>query len=200
MSDVWNAIYSWLLRHNADRLPLLGPLIVCSTQDHKEACREFFIVVIFATMTFWLSAFILMMLASNRLFGYLSLLGSTVQNGELFIFATALLGPILAIASEDPRGARSFPSRTWHMLGLVILGVICSAFYALSRMASVPNANLVLNHDYLFTASWILAACSAGLRYLAILYNRYRLRSDDVTKVRERAFTENFARRHGGEA
>jgi hypothetical protein len=191
-------IIQWLIAHGIDRLPLVGPLIVCTKQDHKEAAREFFIIVVFATMTFWLSALILSFLEENRIRNYFELLTSTVHGGELFIFATALLGPILAIAAEDPKGARSFPSRTWHMFGLSVLGVICAACYALVKTSLMPGTNLILNKEALFTASVLLAAIAAALRYLAIVYNKYRLRPEEVTKAREQAFSDTFARRHGG--
>lgn len=178
-------------------LPLLGPLFACRKEDYVGATREFVIIIAFATATFWLSALFLAILDSANRLTYADLLALTIKEGQLFIFATALLGPILVFASEDPPNARPFPARTWIILVLVLLGIVCSGCYAFMRGAGATNAAtpIQLNDRLLANAAIACAFIAAAFRYLAILYNKYRMRPEEV-KASEDDFIDQFRRRH----
>ncbi|WP_201494830.1 hypothetical protein [Rubrivivax sp. A210] len=138
--------------------------------------------------------------SANKL-TYADLLALTIKEGQLFIFATALLGPILVFASEDPPNARPFPARTWIILTLVLLGIVCSGCYAFMRGAGAinPATPIRLNDSFLASAAVACAVVAAAFRYLAILYNKYRMRPEEV-KASEEDFIDQFRRRHDSQA
>lgn len=180
--------------------PLIGPLFACRKEDYFSATREFIIIVAFATATFWLSALFLVILDSHSALTYPQVFELTIKEGQLFIFATALLGPILVFATEDPPNARPFPARTWIILALVLLGIVCSGSYAFIRGAGamVTNAPIPLNQKFLANAAIWCALVAAFFRYLAILYNKYRMRPEEV-KDSEKNFVGAFAQRHNAD-
>ena len=189
------------LRRWLSTLPLIGPLFACSREDYFAATREFIIIIAFATATFWLSALFLVILDSGNKLSYGDLFELTIREGQLFIFATALLGPILVFATEDPPNARPFPARTWIMLALVLLAIVCSGSYAFTKGAGAldPKTPIPLNKAFLANAAIACALIAAGFRYMAILYNKYRMRPEEV-KASEEDFNKQFAKRHRNEA
>lgn len=180
-------------------LPLVGPLFACSKADYLAATREFVIIIAFATATFWLSALVLKMLDSKNELSYAALFALTIRDGQLFIFATALLGPILIFATEDPPNARPFPARTWIILTLVLLAIVCSGSYALMRGIHLRGIDVPLNNSFLGNAAIGCAAIAATFRYVAIVYNKYRMRPEEV-KASEEDFISRFKKRHRADA
>lgn len=182
-------------------LALIGPLFACSKEDYFAATREFIIIIAFATATFWLSALFLVILDSGNKLSYGDLFELTIKDGQLFIFATALLGPILVFAAEDPPNVRPFPARTWIMFALVLLAIVCSGSYAITKGASGldPATPIPLNKVFLANSAIACALIAAGFRYMAILYNKYRMRPEEV-KASEADFNKQFAKRHRNEA
>jgi hypothetical protein len=178
--------------------PLIGPLFACRKEDYFGATREFVIIIAFATATFWLSALVLVMLDSKNELTYAQLFALTIQDGQLFIFATALLGPILIFATEDPPNARPFPARTWIILALVLLAIVCSGSYALMRGINLRGTSVPLNQSFLANAAIACAGIAATFRYIAIVYNKYRMRPEEV-KASEENFIDQFTRRHSAE-
>jgi hypothetical protein len=180
-------------------MPLVGPLFACRKEDYISATREFIIIIAFSTATFWLSALVLVMLDSRNELTYAELFSLTIRDGQLFIFATALLGPILIFATEDPPNARPFPARTWIILTLVLLAIVCSGSYALMRGINLRGTNVSLNQTFLANAAIACGLIAATFRYVAIVYNKYRMRPEEV-KASEENFINQFKQRHRAEA
>jgi hypothetical protein len=188
-------------RRGLTAIPLIGPLFACRREDYFAATREFIIIIAFATATFWLSALFLVILDSGNTLSISAVFDLTTKEGQLFIFATALLGPILVFATEDPPNARPFPARTWIIFALVLLAIVCSGSYAFTRGAGAlnPKSPIPLNQAFLANAAIACALIAASFRYIAILYNKYRMRPEEV-KASEESFNKEFARRHRNEA
>jgi len=179
-------------------LPLVGPLFACRKEDYYGATREFIIIIAFATATFWLSALVLAFLDSANQLSYPELFQLTIKEGQLFIFSTALLGPILIFATDNSNQARPFPAQTWIILALVLLASICSASYALMKGLNIPGSNIPLNRSLFANTAIVCAIISALFRYMAIVYNKYRMRPEEV-KASQEDFLEKFKRRHSDE-
>jgi hypothetical protein len=185
-------------RNMLSSIPLVGPLFACRKEDYVGATREFVIIISFATATFWLSALVMVMLDSDNKMTYAEVFSLTIRDGQLFIFATALLGPILIFATEDPPNARPFPARTWIILTLVILAIVCSGSYALMRGINLRETGITLNQAFLANAAIVCAGIAAAFRFIAIVYNKYRMRPEEV-KASETNFIDQFRQRHSGE-
>lgn len=189
------AVWRWLLSL-VSQIPIFGYLTSCSIDEHKNALKEFAISFGFATTTFWLSALVLMALKINESNSYLTVLESTVQSGELFIFSVGFVGSILWTALEDPSSAKPFPGRTWHVLSVVILGFIAVAFFALAKIANNPNFGAQFSMPFLINASIWLALIVTVLRYLAIVYRKQTLNPEKDMKTQEKGFAQAFAKHH----
>lgn len=174
-------------------VPLLGPLAYCTWANHKASIREFFITICFSTVTFWLTS--LFMRAFNQYAGYtyLGILRSTVNTGQLFIFAVAFMGPIILTAADDPKNARAFPGRLWHILALVLLAIVSAAFYALQQSSKIAGLNALLDDEFLFHASVLFAVFAGILRYLATVYRKQSFDPEKEMKRSEGAFASRFS-------
>ncbi|MDR2960211.1 MAG: hypothetical protein LBV10_11760 [Stenotrophomonas sp.] len=181
-------------------IPLIGPLAHCSVKHHKEAFKEFALATVFGTATFWLSAALLLALRTNSSSNYFHTLHSTVNSGQLFIFAVGLMGPIILSTAEDPDKSAKFPGRSWHIASLIIAAFVASGFYSFELVARDPKASQFFDRDFLFNASVIIAAFVVMMRYLTIVYRRSTLSPDSPDEIRQRHedFSDDFARRHQG--
>lgn len=180
-------------------VPLLGPLANCTVADHRSAFKEFVVLLSFATATFWLTAIFLKALIANKAVSLSFLFLSTMQSGELFIFAVAFLGPILITAAEDPSNARQFPGRTWHFLALIFVALLAAGFYALLRIAEMQGMQDVFDREFLFEASICVALTAITLRYLAIVYRKTTFNPERELKRPEEAFADQFKDKHAGD-
>lgn len=187
----------WLFAQ-ISQVPILGYLTSCGIEEHKNALKEFAVSFGFSTATFWLSALVLMALKINETSSYLGVLNSTIQSGELFIFSVGFVGSILWTALEDPRSAKPFPGRTWHVFAVVIIGFIAVAFFALAKIASDPNIGSQFSMPFLINASIFLALVVSVLRYLAIVYRKQTMNPEKDMKTQEKGFAQAFAERHAG--
>lgn len=173
-------------------VPIIGPLVHCRIDDHKGAFREFFIVLLFATATFWLSALLLMANATMRDLGYPHVLYSTVRTGELFIFTLGFIGPVLINAGDDPKTARAFPGRMWHLLALLVLGIIATGFHAQLKNAQAQGRAVQSDLDFFFHVSFVLACCAVVLRYLSMVYRKQTFVPERDIKGKEQDFARQY--------
>ena len=180
------------------KVPIIGYLVYCERAQHVAAAKDFFIGLCFSTATFWLSALFLSSLEANKDSNYLLLLQSTVRNGELFIFTVGFLGPILLTALEDPKNARPFPGRIWHILALVVVAIIAAGFFALMKVATNRDITPIFNRQFIYQTSLHLAGLSIALRYLAIVYRKQTIDPEKEIKEKEANFANEFAKHREG--
>jgi hypothetical protein len=190
--------YDFARRH-ASGFPLFGPLAYCGWAEHKSAAREMVVVASFATATFWLTALLLMSSQAARSIGYSGALLSTVKSGELFIFAVGFLGPILLTALDDPKEAKEFPGRMWHIFVLVIVGFVATGFHAQIKAAQLKGPLDPMDQNFLFDVSVFIAGAAVVLRYLAIVYRKSTFVPEDEIKTPETDFADSYVRQHQNE-
>jgi hypothetical protein len=195
-------IWRWLSQTAFPAIPVLGPLCRCAPRHHFGAIKEFMIALCFSTSTFWLTALLLRAFAQNHDAQPSTLLYQTVSTGQLFIFAVGFLGPILILAADDPPKARVFPGRVWHFLGLILLATVAAGFYAVQLFGRSPGFAQLVDVDFLFTASLYIAALTAGLRYLTIVYRRSTLEFDAEKELKKpvETFVDTFTKMHSGDS
>ena len=180
----------WLLR----KIPLFGGLIDCRLMDHTEAFKEFFINLIFSTIPIWLGGAIIFTLdkTSTKTWPLLfETVVGTVQSGELFMYSTAMVAPIIYMALKPERGGRNFPGQMSHIFGIIIVALISVAFF------SVERAGVVADRQITFQISVGLYLTSLVLLYMATVYRNYRLTgAADASREQTLEFVEEFNRRH----
>src|SRR5579864_524725 len=178
------------------KLPLLGGLIDCTRANHIAAAKEFFIGLLFSSITFWLSATLIFFQTKEPTGGVIETvtnsLWPTIRNGELLVFAVSLVGPIFYIAFEEPAWAkREFPEKLWHASALFVLGVICAALFAAVKTGASFEMTRVIK------ASVWLMVFAAGLRYLATVYNKARARPEEEMRTQTDEFVKQFQQHRG---
>ena len=180
------------------KLPLIGGLTDCTTANHAAAAKEFFIGLVFSSITFWLSAMLIFFQTKDRSAGLFRTITDsftpTISNGELLVFAVSLLGPIFYVAFEDPEWAkREFPQKLWHACALFFLGVLCASLFAAVKTGASFEMALVIEFSI-----WLTIA-AAALRYLATVYNKARSRPEEEMRGQTENFVKQFQQhREGG--
>lgn len=191
---LWASTRRWL-----SRIPLIGPIFLCSLKDHGAALKDFSITVVFSSITFWLSALVLSVLEKNHGVAYTELLRSTVQGGELFIFSLGILGPILIVVMDEGRKTKSFPSGTWLMFFLFVAAAICGGLFAIMKTTTAAEVRgMGIDKTFAVTISFWAAGGACLLRYLTIAYSKSlaKFNAEDL-QADEQDFKNAFASRHG---
>lgn len=186
------------VRHGFSHVPILGPLVYCKWEDHKAAIKEMTTIMLFATAAFWLTSLILMGVQAARSLGYFQVLLTTVNRGELFIFTVGFIGPILLHTSEDKADEREFPGRHWHLLTLMLLALVASAYHSQIKSAQLTGTLIPSDLDYLFNVSVGLAVFVVVLRYLAMVYRKSTFSPRMEIKAKEKSFLDQYAKHRGG--
>ena len=181
-------------RYAFSHIPVLGPLVYCKWKDHKAAIKEMATIMVFATTAFWLTSLILMGTQAARDLGYVAVLLTTVNRGELFIFTVGFIGPILLHTSEDKKDEREFPGRHWHLVVLVLLALVASAYHSQIKSAQLVKVIHQADMDYLFNVSIYLAVSVVILRYLAMVYRKSTFSPRTDLKAKEEGFLDGYAK------
>jgi len=181
--------------------PIIGHLPNCTLKNHVDSLKEFLITILFGTATFWVTALLLMGFAANKSANYLDLLYKTTSSGQLFIFTVGMLGPILLASAEEPPNTRQFPGRASHFALILLLGALASGFYATVLAGRDPKAADLVNSDFLFGASLIIALFVVAMRYLTIVYrkNTSNFSAEERLKRPEEEFAADFEARHASD-
>ncbi len=179
-------------------MPIVGHLPNCTTKDHVSALKEFVPTIVFGTATFWLTAVILKAFKTYAGANFLGLVYETTYAGQLFIFAVGMLGPILIASAVEPPNTRQFPGRLGHFAILILLGALASGLYAVALAGREPEVSKLIDSDYVYTSSIVIAALVVVMRYLTTVYrkNTQSFDTEERLKAPEKEFAETFAARH----
>ena len=176
------------------KIPIFGGLFECKEPTHwNEAFWELCFTLLGSTMPLWLGIIILLVIGQDKGVDFFKALSEITRNGELFIYASSTLAPILYIAIEDKPGKSKFPSRNSHVAIYVVIIAISAAIFGLRR------ANFELtDNDFVLSISRIFFATSIILVYIAMVYRNHRLATtaDDVQKY-EKQFTKDYSKHRG---
>jgi hypothetical protein len=170
-------------------IPLFGGLVDCTWQDHWQSLTQTVVIVLLSTTPIWLGALIVYAGGVTLNFAaYMAALHSTVKNGELLMYSTALLAPVFWMALVDPPGAQAFPSKVSHMVLIGIIDLVAGAFFGLI------TAHHNLNPYFISTMSLWMFFVSLLLLYLGTVYHTSRL--PNVTQEFKRQ-EDNFSEAYG---
>ena len=176
------------------KLPLLSGLADCRLSDHEDASKEFSVNLIFSTAPIWLGGLIIFSLDQSQnktFFSLLITMISTVRGGELFMYSTAMVAPIVYIALKPEKGIPIFPGQISHVVFITIVAIISAAFFAIQRTGVWIDTNIT------FPLSFVLYILSLILLNLATVYKNYRLTgAPDEAREQTAEFVEEFNLRH----
>jgi hypothetical protein len=165
LEGIRNRLRGWLRP-----IPLFGGLADCRWQDHWETMRHLSVILGLSTTPIWLAA--ILIYATENQTGSLMFreaLYKTVSKGQLCMYCTSFLAPLLWVALVDPKGARIFPSRLSHMFLVVIVDIMAAGLFAYTV------TNKVFNEKFTFQISIYMVSVSILLRYLGMVYHASRM-------------------------
>lgn len=171
------------------RIPILCGLIGCTRENHIETSKEVFSNTVIGFMPVWLGGWILYVTDTKSLPepSFITSMLSTVRQGELYMYCTAILAPVFYLALKQERRMKRFPGAHSHILFVVIILVICAVAFGLLR------AGVGLNQGFIFKFSVYLFCFSFVLSYLASVYDKSRGPSAaDEAKKEEDDFAGKF--------
>ena len=168
------------------QIPLFGPLVDCNARDHAETLGQTLIILLLSTAPLWLGGMVIYGVSADNALTLGTAFERTVMHGELFMYGTAFLAPIFWVALVDPPGARVFPSRTIHMVLIVLIELVASVFFGLT-VAGNP-----LRPPFIFKLSVAIFLVSLVLLYLGTLYHSNRLNAAEAFKQDEKEFSKAY--------
>ncbi len=173
------------------RLPIISGLPDCRPKDYCAAAKEVVSNIFLSTMPIWGGAFIIIILGEAS--DYWTAIVSNVDNGELFLYASSFLAPIVYMATVDPPGAQQFPSRHAHVLVLIGIMVLSALAFGVQKTGHKldPIAGLKASCILFFAATFLLC--------IASIYQHKRLPrlTEEDVHSNENDFREKY-RKHRG--
>ena len=91
-----------LLLRLLKEIPILGDLADTTLEDHIYSLKELIVTLFMSTLPIWGGAFIIILTSktSDEL-NYFNSIELLVSNGELYLYATSLLAPVIYIALKE---------------------------------------------------------------------------------------------------
>jgi hypothetical protein len=145
------------------KLPLIGNLANCSFENHLSAIGEFLITCIFSFLPILLSYVV--EFAMDHSTTFFSSIHNNITNGELLLYTTSLLSPILYIVLRKRKDNKTFPDKLTHIIFYFFVVFAASLIFGLKR-ANVKLDPLSIN--------WIQNICfiiGIGLFYFVLVFN-----------------------------
>lgn len=155
------------------KTPLIGGLAYCKWSDLGRSLEEIGIKLAFAVSPILISAGVLRYAGSpdDHLF-FPANFTKNFENGELYLFCTAMLATIFYIAIRERAGNKEnenkkpgFPNQISHLLFVMSMIVASSIIFALKR------AGITLEQDLLIYMSYWFFAASLMMTILATTIN-----------------------------
>ena len=167
-------------------IPILRDLQDTTLEDHKESCKELFATLFVSTMPIWLGAFIIKLTVAFEVdTNYFGAIRTLISNGELFLYASSLLAPVLYIALKERGEGRVFPAKLAHIIVLFLTVALTSAVFTAQRTADS------INKEFLYNVSIYVYVIAIVMMYIAIVLNNNllpnpadRMKSDENDYVK----------------
>lgn len=161
--------FSLLLRWLLTKIPVYGQLINSDRSSLRAAFTELSIATIFSLFPIWLYP-IIMLVGFGEAFW--SNAESFIEGGELFLFSSALVGPLIYSITKkygEDEGDREettsrfprirsiqFPYGFWFVLISILICLFSAIFFGLMRVNSANPLTARLDEDALFIVSTVM--------------------------------------------
>jgi hypothetical protein len=173
------------------KVPLFGQLLDARKSSIKSSARELIIATIFSTLPIWFFPIIISQ-ALEGTPGILDQIFRSVERADLFIYSTALVGPLIysitknyieldQTSKEGIFGKISFEF-PYGMSFIVISPIICmfAAFcYGLSNLSTFDNFELIISKE--FITFWSITIYLFSL-FCLFAVSVYRAELENVSK------------------
>jgi len=184
-----------LLWEKLSHSPLFGTLLLCSKNNYIDASIEFGTLLVWATMPFWLGGLVHYAVSVKPNKDLCDLIVGTFRNGELLVFVISVVTPTLYLVNK-PDQEKSFPHALFLSTIVIVIIVVSAVMFSLQK-----SGVTLLDVDFIFQLSVILTISGLTLRYLALVYHRYRMPVPNEKQMRQgqKNFVDEFAAHRGVE-
>ncbi len=154
---------------------LSGDFYKCDRKNFSDAGVEFFVALLFSTMPLWLFPIFSPLIFQADMPG----ISSYIKGGELFIYAAALMGPLIYIIAkrygEFEKDSKfklsiSFPHGMTFVVMAMLICVFSGLFIGIIRSPLVQSYSNKLNMGGIFWASILTYSMSLYIVFTASVY------------------------------
>lgn len=162
-----------MIQRSVRKFPLVGGLADAEIRHHRDALAEVSLNVALSTIPVWLGAFL--MLADKSVDAeWFALLVRNVRDGELFLYSTAMLGPLYYFIFTEYRDMPNFPNSRMFIAISTVLLLICVGLFSLQRAEALFVESERIDKAFVFLLSWKIYIASIAVVYLAYVYKHVR--------------------------
>ena len=104
---------------------------------------------------------------------WIQLMLDNVQSGELFLYATALLGPLYYFIFKEYTNVPNFPKGRSFMVAACVILIISVGLFSAQRVEILFNRESILDSAMIFSWSWKIYVMSVAVVYLAHVYKNF---------------------------
>jgi len=195
------------LRKIFSKTPIFGTLLDARGQDFSEARTEVWLNVAASTIPIWFGP-LLIYIPLNQEHSLTSLVLRNLSNGEMYLYAVALLTPLCYLILKETKDAPSFPHRM--SLGVVSGAIILLAagLFAVGRVntfileqyySGTDEPPILLNDESFFIAALVIYGFSVVIVYTAYVYKNYHVSGGAASQRTDtHRFSEEFKGRNRG--
>lgn len=145
------------------KIPVLSVIPHCRFNDFYDSAKQVFVVLLISTMPIWLGAWV-MLISTDCEESFIKLMYANIKEGELFIYATSTIAPVLYLMTVDPPKDRTHPSRLGYYLCFCLVMILSATAFGVQRMDNQSNT------AFIALASWVLFIFSIILLFLSTAY------------------------------
>lgn len=124
------------------RVPIFSDFKEVSSEIHLESLKELLVTFIVSTLPIWSA--VLIIILNDPSIGFPEAFYKELSNGELILYASTMLGPVIYIALKE-RGGKMFPGRITHMMSVIIIVILSTIVFVTQRVDYVVNKDFVFN-------------------------------------------------------
>lgn len=176
----------------ASKLWLIGTLFVCSRKTKLNSFYEISFGLIVAILPFFMGGVVLYVSGKAATEPHLTgmvkffyLIKSTLDKGELLLFAISLVAPTLWLSSFEPENAKALP----HRRPIIVITLLVCIFSTL--LFGLTQAGVVKDPEIVYEGSLWLTVISVVNMYLTLAYHDWRLPVGKEPRVSEEFLRKN---------
>lgn len=159
------------MRNIISQIPFFGGMAMARVRDHWGAMVELVPNLLFSTVPIWLGAILMLADESNEK-NWFQLLMANLQNGELYIYSTALLGPLYYFIFTEYAGVNKFPNGRSLIIGSSLISLCAVAYFSALKTGKMFGFLGKIDKEFVFAFSWKLYLGAVLIAYLAYVYKK----------------------------
>lgn len=118
--------------------------------------------------------------ATPKTFGaYWAILGKSVADGTMLIYATAAIAPMFYFALTMLKTTRDFPSRLSHIVLGFFIFMVCMVLFGVQRSGATLDPKVIL------PVSIVIYLSALMMIFVATIYRNWRDASDEIIRAAE---------------